>query len=153
MSWSAASDGKLSPWFLLPAAALCWACSDSCELGDDVRLFTGDSARDCGVVTPSDDRAKVDACVVEAFEAGEPFIARYERQGTDSKVIVALAANTEGKVKLFQWDSAPCGGPGCDPVTDVQSCEGPELAGETSEDPNALPLTCKDYGLPQRVCG
>lgn len=140
-------------WTLPLCAALCWACSDSCELSDDLRLFAGDGARDCGVVEPADDRSQVDACVAEAFEAGVAFIARYERQGTDSKVITAVASNTEGTVKLFLWDSAPCGGPGCDPVTDVQSCEGPSLTQETSEDPNALPITCEDYGLTQRVCG
>jgi hypothetical protein len=140
-------------WALPLCAALCWACSDSCELGDDLRLFAGDGARDCGVVEPADDRAEVDACVIEAFQAGVAFLARYERKGTDSGLIVAVAANTEGTVKVFQWDSAPCGGPGCDPVTDVQSCEGPSLTQESSEDPNALPITCESYGLAQRVCG
>lgn len=140
-------------WTLPLCAALCWACSDSCELSDDLRLFAGDGARDCGVVEPAADRAKVDACVVEAFEAEAAFIARYKIQGEDSKIILAVAANSKGTVKVFQWDSAPCGGGGCDAVTDVQSCEGPSLAGETSEDPNALPITCEDYGLTQRVCG
>jgi hypothetical protein len=140
-------------WTLPLCAALCWGCSNDCELGDDLTLFAGDGARDCGVVEPADDRAKVDACVVEAFEAGQAFTARYQRQGTDSDIVVALASNSGGTIKLFLWDSAPCGGPGCDPVTDVQSCEGPELSQETSEDPNALPITCESFGLTQRVCG
>ena len=134
-------------WTSLLCATLCWACSDSCELGDDLRLFAGDGARDCGVVELADDRAMVDACVIEAFEAGAPFIARYERQGEDSKFTLAVASNSEGTVKLFQWESAP------EPVTNVQSCDGPSLADETSEDPNDLPITCESFGLAQRVCG
>jgi hypothetical protein len=145
----------MTPWkCLLPLlAASCWGCSDGCVLDDDVRLFAGQSARDCGTATAVDDRSKVDECVADAFEEGAPFIARYELVGTDSKVVSVVAANTDAKVKLFQWDSAPCGGPGCDAVTDVQSCEGPTLTEETSEDPLALPITCEAFGLPERVCG
>jgi hypothetical protein len=91
--------------------------------------------------------------VADAFDAGAAFMARYERQSTSSKLIMAVAANTEGKVKLFQWDSAPCGGTGCDAVTDVRSCDGAALSEETSEDPLALPISCERVGLPQRVCG
>ena len=132
---------------------LCAGCSSECGLDDDVRLFAGETARDCGSVAVDGDRADVDACVAEAFDAGEPFIARYEQSGLDSNVISAVASNTEGSVKLFQWDSSPCGGSGCDPVTHVRSCEGPALSQETSEDPLALPITCDRVGLPQRVCG
>lgn len=132
---------------------LCAACSSECVLDDDIRLFAGETARDCGSVAPGGDRADVDACVAEAFDAGAPFIARYERTGAESKVVAAVASNTEGKVKLFQWSSAPCGGAGCDAATDVQSCDGPALSEETSEDPLALPITCERVGLPQRVCG
>ena len=140
-------------WLFPLLAWLCFGCADECALDDDVRLFAGDSARDCGSVGPTDDRAKVDGCVADAFEAGAPFIARYQRAGEDSKLVSAVAGNTEGTIKLFQWDSAPCGGPGCDPVTDVQSCEGPALTEQTSEDPLALPITCDRVGLPQRICG
>jgi hypothetical protein len=132
---------------------VCTGCSNECALDDDLRLFAGEAARDCGSVPAGGDRADVDACVAEAFDAGEPFIARYESQGVDSKVVSAVAGNTEGKVQLFQWDSAPCGGSGCDPVTDVQLCDGPTLTEETSEDPLALPISCDRIGLPQRVCG
>lgn len=140
-------------WRLLLLTAWCFACSDQCELNDDLRSFAGDSARDCGSVGLDDDRAEVDGCVAEAFDAGEAFIARYEQHGVDSKVVRAVAANSDGQVKLFQWDSAPCGGTGCDAVTDVQSCEGPALSEETSDDPLALPIICDRVGLPQRICG
>jgi hypothetical protein len=138
--------GLLAPLLLL-------ACQSQCQLDDDLHQFAGESARDCGTAKVADDRASVDACVAEAFQAGAAFLARYERMGVDSKVVTALAANSAGTVKFFQWDSAPCGGPGCDPVTDVQSCEGPSLNPETSSDPNALPISCESQGLAQRTCG
>jgi hypothetical protein len=134
--------------------ALCACCSsDECALDDDLRQFAGNEARDCGSARAGGDRSDVDACVAEAFEAGEPFIARYELQGLDSKVVAAVASNSEGTVELFQWDSAPCGGPGCAPVTDVQLCEGPALRAKTSGDSLALPISCDRVGLSDRVCG
>jgi hypothetical protein len=129
------------------------ACSNKCELDDDLRLFAGDSARDCGLVEIGADRTQADDCVSNAFEAREPFIVRYSRQGTDSQVVTAVGANSAGAIKIFQWDSAPCGGPGCDPVTDVQSCDNPSLNLESSESPDALPIACGSFGNPQRVCG
>jgi hypothetical protein len=122
-------------------------------LDDDVRPFAGEGARDCGTVTAVSDRNEVDTCVVEAFEAGEPFIARYERQAIDSKVVTAVASNSAGRVKIFHWDSAPCGGPGCDPVTDVQSCIEPMLNAELAESGDALPIVCETTGLTERTCG
>jgi hypothetical protein len=121
-------------------------------LNDDLRLFAGSSARDCGTVTAADERTATDACVVEAFEEGEPFIARYEQMGIDSKVVMAVASNTDGRIKVFQWDSAPCGGPGCDAVTDVRNCNEPMLNPAVSESRDVLPISC-ELGLPERTCG
>jgi hypothetical protein len=128
-------------------------CSTKCELDDDLRLFAGEAAHDCGSAENTEQRVAVDACVADAFETKHGFIARYPTQGEDSKLVTAVAGNSAGVVKLFQWDSAPCGGPGCDPVTDVQSCEAPSLTARTSEDPDALPITCESYGLAERTCG
>lgn len=128
-------------------------CSNDCELDDDMRLFAGDGALDCGTADESHPRSDVDACVTGAFEDGQAFIARYEQQGEDSRLMTALAMNTAGKVKVFRWDSSPCGGGSCSPVTDVQACEEPSLELLTSENENALPIRCGSLGLAQRVCG
>jgi hypothetical protein len=122
-------------------------------LNDDLRLFAGDGARDCGSATAAGDRSNVDACVAQAFEAGEAFMARYEHQGISSKTVTAVASNSDGRIKIFQWDSAPCGGSGCAAVTDVQSCNGPSLNEDFESDPEALPISCEDVGLPERTCG
>jgi hypothetical protein len=136
--------------------AACFAlgsCESECVLNDDLRLFAGDGARDCGTVTASGDRSDVDACVAQAFEAGEAFIARYESRGVMSQLVTAVASNSEGRIKIFQWDSSPCGGSGCAAVTDVQSCNDPSLNEEIADDPEALPILCEEMGLPERTCG
>lgn len=128
-------------------------CSQhECDLDDDLRLFAGDGAIDCGKSTGPTNREDVDKCVTDAFADGKAFIARYQHQGVESQLVVALASNTEGTVKMFRWDSSPCGGGSCTPVTDVQSCEKPSAATSTSDDPNALPLECASQGAPERIC-
>ncbi len=140
-------------WLSLCVVALGCSSGD-CDLQDDLRLFAGEGAIDCGTADATHDRADVDQCAFDAFEAGSPFFARYEVAGTDSKLLRAVAMNTVGVVKAFRWDSAPCGkGQACDPATDVQTCEDPSLVLESREDEAALPLECKSFGLPQRVCG
>ncbi len=141
-------------WLLGLLAVLSLGCSSACTLDDDIRLFAGDGAVDCGRADPMHDRREVDQCATDAFEAERAFIARYEQQGDDSKLATAVAMNTIGKVKVFRWDGSPCGGgSSCSPVTDVQSCEGPTVAAQSSDDPTALPITCDSLGLAQRTCG
>jgi hypothetical protein len=135
------------------SCCLLLGCSSECTLDDDIHLFAGDGAIDCGTADESHDRAEVDQCATDAFGAGTAFIARYASQGTDSKLVTAVASNTAGKLKIFRWDSAPCGGSSCSAVTDVQSCEGPSVSMQTSADPSALPIDCESLGLAQRICG
>lgn len=136
------------------ACGFALGCSSSdCALDDDLHLFAGDGALDCGTADATHDRGDIDKCASDAFSAGQPFIARYQRTGVDSHIVNAVASNTDGKVKIFRWDSAPCGGDSCLPVTDVQSCDGPTVNMQTPDDPTALPLNCDSLGLPQRVCG
>jgi hypothetical protein len=145
---------RSAAWLVCGLGLLSCGCSSDCELDDDLRLFAGDTAVDCGTADATHDRSEIDQCAVDAFEAGTAFIARYQQQGEDSKLSTALAMNTAGRVKVFRWDSSPCGGgSSCSPVTDVQSCEEPAVAAESTEDPNALPITCKSLGLAQRTCG
>ena len=136
------------------ACCLAFGCSNhDCALDDDLRLFAGDGALDCGTADATHARADIDQCASDAFAAGTPFMARYRRTGVDSNVVNAVASNTDGKVKIFRWDSAPCGSNSCPPVTDEQSCDGPTVNMQTSDDPSALPLNCDSLGSPERVCG
>jgi hypothetical protein len=128
-------------------------CSSDCDPDDDLRRFAGDAAVDCGTADEAQGRADVDTCATAEFLAHGAFIARYRRQGTDSKLLTAVAMNSTGQVKIFRWDSSPCGGgSSCSPVTDVQACEGPGVELASSEDPGALPISCSSLGLAQRVC-
>lgn len=138
--------------WLLPCLTALGCSSGDCELEDDLRLFAGDAAIDCGTSMTEEDRAGVDQCALDAFEAEESFFARYERTGTDSKLVQAVAMNTAGVVKVFRWDGSPCGGGSCDPVTDAQTCERPSSRLESRED-EVLPFECASYGLAQRICG
>ncbi len=142
-----------APSLLAAAGLLSLGCSSDCQLDDDLRLFAGDAAVDCGTADATHDRSAIDQCAVDAFEAGTPFIARYQQQGEDSTLSTAVAMNTVDKVKVFRWDSSPCGGGSCSPVTDVQACEAPTVAAASTEDPNALPIMCTSLGLAQRTCG
>ena len=139
----------MSSRFLLCCCSLALACQSECALDDDLRLFAGDDAIDCGSVAPGGDRSEVDSCATDAFEAGDPFIARYEQVGVERRLTLAVAGNSEGRVKLFRFDNAPCGSTSCDPVTDVQSCEGPSAAKVSSDEPDALPIECEELGLAQ----
>ena len=129
-----------------PLCLLLLGCSTECALDDDMHLFAGDGATDCGTADASHDRVEVDQCATDAFEAGKAFMARYAETGQSSKLVTAVAGNTAGKVKVFRWTDSPSA------VTDVQSCEEPSLNLETSQDPEALPINCTSLGLPQRIC-
>jgi hypothetical protein len=143
-----------SKWLAALACFALGGCSSNdCALDDDLRLFAGDGARDCGTVGLGQDRTQVDACVADALDAGVAFMARYEFQGVEAKRESAVASNSAGKVELFQWQAEPCGSGSCGPATDVQSCQGPALNPDSGADPLALPVTCESTGLAQRVCG
>jgi hypothetical protein len=143
-TWLARSLGLLGLCLL--------GCSSDCDLDNDIRLFAGDDALDCGTADEARARADVDTCAADAFDSQNAFIARYQQQGEDSKLLVAVAMNSAGQVKIFRWDSSPCGGGSCSPVTDVQACEGPTVTLRTSDDASALPISCSSLGLAQRVC-
>jgi hypothetical protein len=127
------------------------ACSSDCVLDDDLARFAGDDATDCGSVEVGKDRSKVDACATAAFEAKHAFIARYQTQGEDSRLITAVAMSSAGKVRFFRWDSSPSGSGS--PATDVQTCEDPTLDLMSGVDPGILPIGCSALGAPERICG
>lgn len=132
-------------------ASAALGCSSECELNDDLRLFAGESAVDCGTADAKHERAAIDQCATDSFKAQTAFMARYDRSG-DHPLVLAVAMNSAGQVKLFRFDASSCMGGSCEPTTDVQTCEQPSPTLETSEDASALPISCESLGLPQRVC-
>jgi hypothetical protein len=134
--------------FLLPALA----CGEKCDLDGSLRARAGAGGVDCGRVEIGGDRGQTDACVVEAFNAGKPFFARYERRGTDSHVAFGLVRGGDGVVTMLLYDGDPGGGGGDGrPVISGSVCEGPSALGGSST-ADASPITCAASRSIGRVC-
>jgi hypothetical protein len=79
--------------------------------------------RNCGrTYSGATDRGKVDACVMAAFAAQEPFVVRYDQMGIDSVVAKALFLSREKLLSILYYDGpgsevhpciqfVPCGSP------------------------------------------
>jgi hypothetical protein len=125
-----------------------------CDLAANLNALAGGGARDCGEVAIGADASTVDACVQMAFVSGTPFIARYDRQGTDSHVVSGLAGDSRGHVVFSTWDSAPCGGQGCSQSISEDVCNGPMLNTSATRDPSQmLPISCTGLTSRGRICG
>jgi hypothetical protein len=61
-----------------------------CDGETHARQLAGDEVIDCGVVRVGGDPSPVHACVLEAFRAGQAFVARYDRSGIDAAVALFL---------------------------------------------------------------
>jgi len=70
----------------------------------------GPHAIDCGHLDVAEDRSGVNSCIDRAAKAHSPFIARYEVQGIDSRVMEGIAANDKGEFFRLMYDSDPGGG-------------------------------------------
>jgi hypothetical protein len=82
-----------------------------------------------------------------------PFIARYDRQGIDSQVISGLAGDSQGRVFFLLWDSAPCGGSGCNPVISEDICDGPSPdTSPTRDAAHTPPITCVGLTSRGQIC-
>jgi hypothetical protein len=123
-------------------ASGCGSDAPKCALDPALAASAGPGATDCGLAPAGGDSSVVDACVLAAFSAVTPFVARYERQGIDSHVVQAIAGDSKGGVVFFFWDSAPCGGPDCGPKTTRATCENPSPNTDPSGTPQWLPLMC-----------
>ena len=67
--------------------------------------FAGDSATDCGHVALGQEFNTANSCVLGAFQEKHSFIVRYDVQGRDSRLVVGLAANDQGRVVIVKYDS------------------------------------------------
>ncbi len=74
--------------------------------------LAGPNAVDCGRVGPRAEPKKATDCALEANKAGKPFRVRYDMQGIDSFVAVAMVRLPDGTVEGLSYDSDPMGGGG-----------------------------------------
>ena len=139
---------------LVVAGSAMVGCSSRCDLTTSLSSLTGGAAKDCGHVTLGADASVVDACVVSAFENQTPFVAQYDRQGTDSKVVFGIAGDAHGTVTFLLWDGDPSGGSGADPVVSGDACVAPAVSSDPARDPALTPpLTCGSTSSLGRTCG
>jgi len=74
--------------------------------------LAGPNAVDCGTVPIQGDPKAATACALAAQKAGKPFRVRYDLQGIDSAVAVAVVRTSIGTVGMLNYDSDPAGGGG-----------------------------------------
>lgn len=105
-------------------AVVAWlGCStDRKGLAFHVDRAAGEPATDCGTFRfgmfeplelTSTQAAQAAECVARARTRREPFRVVLEGPGIDSHLATGVLAGRDGVVRRFNYDSAPCGGPGC----------------------------------------
>lgn len=110
--------------------------------------IAGAESVDCGRVPVGGDRMAADVCAAEAFTAKKAFRVLYDLNGTDSKVISAVAGTPSGQVQTLLYDSDPSGGSGRHATLTRIECVGPHvetIAGHKK-------LTCTSDGASARLC-
>jgi hypothetical protein len=65
------------------------------------------------------------ACGAEALKAKKTFWAIQHQPSLDSMIATGLVGDAGGKMYRFAYDSAPCGGPHCEPRFIVEACPVP----------------------------
>lgn len=141
-----------APFLVLAATAAC-SSSSSCDLRDELKHRAGKGATDCGHVELGASPDSVDDCVMSAFQGHAAFFARYDRQGTDSKVVAGISGDADGEVTLLTWDGDPSGGSGADPVISGDECIGPSVDSSPTRDPSStFPILCASGRSLGRVC-
>jgi hypothetical protein len=71
--------------------------------------LVGPTGVDCGRVGSRDNPKTATDCALAAQKAGKPFRVRYDLQGIDSAVSVAVVRAPTGKVGMVNYDSDPTG--------------------------------------------
>ncbi len=139
---------------ILSALSLMSCGEDSCKLEPQLQQRAGRGAKDCGHVALGASAASVDECVVEAFRSQQPFVAQYDRQGFDSRIVFGLAGDAQGNVTFLLWDSDPSGGSGDSAVISGGTCADVSVDESTTRDPaTSPPLLCDSAMTNTRTCG
>jgi hypothetical protein len=66
-------------------------------------------------------------CGMAAAKAFRPFWTFKQEHGIDSWVAHGLIGSSDGTIQRFWYDSAPCGGPGCEARLAVTPCKRPSV--------------------------
>jgi len=80
------------------------------KLEIESKRLAGPGAIDCGRVNIKGDPKEATECAIGAQKAAKPFRIRYDLQGIDSLVAVAIVRTPSGTVGSLMYDSDPSGG-------------------------------------------
>lgn len=141
--------------FCAAFAFMTLACSShQCDLLAQLKARAGNGAVDCGYAVTGGDPSPVDTCVLDSFAAQSPFFARYDRRGTDSKVIFGMAWSGQGDATFLLRDGDPSGGSGADPVISGTTCVAPAVDSTPNRNSYTTPpLTCGSSNSLGYTCG
>ena len=84
------------------------AAEDKLEI--ESKRLAGPGAIDCGRVKIKGDPKDATECAIGAQKAAKPFRIRYDLQGIDALVAVAIVRTPSGTVGALTYDSDPSGG-------------------------------------------
>jgi hypothetical protein len=104
-----------------------------------VRLIIGMQPAECGqhFLTRTSDtvvaigRSELELslkCGMAAARAKQPFWTFKQEQGIDSWIAQGLLGGPDGLIQHFWYDSAPCGGSGCEPRLTISPCARPSVS-------------------------
>jgi hypothetical protein len=114
----------------------------------------GKAAVDCGTFPgqpyrtarplPSADLTQVSQCMATAWKEHKSFFYAVDGSAIDSWVATGLVGTEKGAIKVFWYDSAPCGSVRCDESFETFACPAPGASGVVD------PLQrCADAKMPQ----
>jgi hypothetical protein len=101
-----------------------------------IRAFVGPNPEKCGELHAPVSRPellKSLECAREASRKKRTVVVFLEMPSIDSRIVSGLLGTTDGRMFLFSYDSAPCGGPHCEARFLIERCHAPEVTGPGSE--------------------
>ena len=99
------------------------AAEDKLEI--ESKRLAGPGAIDCGRVKINGNPKEATRCAIRAQKAAKPFRVRYDLQGIDSAVSVAIVRTSIGTVGTLMYDSDPSGGSHAGEVVYPKRCPEP----------------------------
>ena len=126
--------------------------SSACDLDVVLRSRVGAGAVDCGHVAVGAPATVTDQCVADQTAAGTPFFARYDAQGTDSRIAFGVVRDPGGRTWVLLWDSDPSGGSGAPGVITENVCSGDPTVGASGAGVSGPPVHCTAATSTDLVC-
>ena len=122
---------SIADWNAMSADAQDAACgggpsAPKRSLEAHIQQLTGPDAVDCGThqrATPIPEAMHQSlACARDAANQHKPFRIIQRGPSEDSEIAFGLIAEWNGSTRWFEYDSGPCGGPGCREFFDTRAC-------------------------------